>query len=122
MSRSSQVLAILGLPVFCFSGTANGDLYRWDTGASILEGAVGPGSAFDDRDVSYGDFRGADLSRATFWYAHLTNADFSGATIQGATFNDSNFSLAQLTSTASYLRRDLQGVGLQRINLRGANL
>jgi uncharacterized protein YjbI with pentapeptide repeats len=74
-----------------------------------------------------------NLASANFSGATLTGANLAGAEIQNANFNRAYLSyypsilaggltLPQLYSTASYLARDLNGVGLAGNNLTGADL
>ena len=67
-------------------------------------------------DVS---FEKSDLTAAQLGNARLTNADFNGAIVTGAEFGGSRLSREQLYSTASYTNRELQGIGLTRINASG---
>jgi uncharacterized protein YjbI with pentapeptide repeats len=97
-------------------------------------------------DLASADFSSQNLARADFTGAWLTAANFEGATIQGARFGrytmsagcegkpavdscrvatniiGTGISVAQLTSTASYLAHELASVDFSGNNLSGANL
>jgi uncharacterized protein YjbI with pentapeptide repeats len=76
--------------------------------------------------LSYNNLEGANftnqnLTDAGFFGARLAGAHFTGAQIRGVVFTSSDFSLAQLYSTANYQAGDLSGVDLNSLDLSGAN-
>jgi uncharacterized protein YjbI with pentapeptide repeats len=68
------------------------------------------------------NFAGQNLTNASFRGATLAGADFTDALVQGADFSYSDFTTAQLYSTASYLSHNLTGIGLGYHDLSGVNL
>ena len=73
-------------------------------------------------NLTNADLSGANLTGADFSRGNLSGATFTQAEIRGADLNDvSNFTAAQLYSTASYQAGDLTGVGLYQNNLNGWN-
>jgi uncharacterized protein YjbI with pentapeptide repeats len=84
---------------------------------------------FDEKVLTGWNFRGQNLTNSSFDRATLTGADFTDAEVRGATFNNecvfqcggTVITPEQLYSTASYRAHDLNGIGLRRARLAGAN-
>jgi uncharacterized protein YjbI with pentapeptide repeats len=103
------------------------------TGAAFISSSL-DGSNLGNANLTSANFhfaslhgaslRDSDLTNAFFYESNLHNVDFSGATIAGAAFWDATwngFTKEQLYSTASYQRKDLAGITLQRSNMSGWN-
>ncbi len=68
------------------------------------------------------DLKNADLTSTDLRYSALANANLSGAFVSGANLNGTTrrgFTKDQLYSTASYLAKDLRGIGLASNTLAG---
>lgn len=79
------------------------------------------GDSFKGANFMLAKFAGATLSHADLTGANLDQANFAGAILDDSNFSNTNITLEQLYSTASYQSRDLLGIGLAGNNLAGAN-
>ena len=103
---------------------------------------LGWGSGMSFPDLSGWDFHGQNLTRAGLFFTRLTNADLSGADLTAASLllswldganlagavvtrtnfrgtTERGFTKEQLYSTASYQKKNLQGIGLDANDLTG---
>ena len=77
---------------------------------------------FNGTDLSGWDLSGQDLSGAYLAYSSVRNTDLSDATIEGANLGvTSGLTRDQLYSTRSYREKNLQGVGLNELDLSNWN-
>ncbi len=100
--------------------------------AASFYGVVAPNSSFVGASLTSADFSfanatgatfsQANLSSAAFDYATLAGSNFSGATITGTILRNSDFTIAQLTSTLSYQNQNLSGVDFGGLNFGGVDL
>jgi uncharacterized protein YjbI with pentapeptide repeats len=81
---------------------------------------------FHNCNLTGRNFANQNLQNAQFIYSTLADADFSGATVKGADFMTNGWGYRsitqqQLSSTASYKNKDLQGIGFANNDLIGWN-
>ncbi|WP_418501611.1 pentapeptide repeat-containing protein [Culturomica massiliensis] len=67
------------------------------------------------------DFTDTNLTGVNFNSAVLTNAIFTDSTITNVNFSSTNFTAAQLYSTASYKEKNISGINFDGNNLSGWN-
>jgi uncharacterized protein YjbI with pentapeptide repeats len=73
-------------------------------------------------DLTGANLAGANLTRASLASSTLADADLTGATVTETAFDNSDLTVDQLVSTASYQAKNLRGIGLTGVDLTGCNL
>jgi uncharacterized protein YjbI with pentapeptide repeats len=116
--QQSTTLAPDGVGVDAVPGA---DLRVRNLTMAYLIGADVERASFYGATLTDADLRQANLTNSDFYVATLNGANLTGAEVRGARFRYTNFTAVQLYSTASYQSRDLTGIGLGSNSLDGWN-
>jgi uncharacterized protein YjbI with pentapeptide repeats len=150
--RSRAIRRSVVVAAVCAAGQiASAQVYRWDNN-QLCPGTAGitpgPGVNFSNfntpsQTLQLANLNGLDLSSANFMSTELNNAllnstNLTGAQMQGANLlfaslgnaiikgtdlsGALNLTTTQITSTASYLTKDISGTRFNGLNLKGVNL